>query len=252
MIQGRAALAAPLVASILLSMPTPALASHSVILSWNPSVDHSVVGYNVYYGTASGVYSQIIPVGNVTSVTVSNLVTGVTYFFVVTAVDSVGLESLPSNELSYTVPSPASPTVLALAKIPGLGLLNALSLTSTGVDSTRWAIEASADLKTWRTLTLGTNASVHLAVIVSSAPQMLFRLRSGTPGVRLALQPPQTNGFLNSFSLTSVGASPQQWALDASSDLKTWTAFDTGSNSPVSAAIIVSKTSCLFFRLKAL
>ncbi|MGD0614397.1 MAG: hypothetical protein ABSA69_03030, partial [Verrucomicrobiota bacterium] len=116
----------------------------------------------------------------------------------------------------------------------------------------RWAIEASPDSKSWRTLSVGTNASVHLAVMVSSAPAMFFRLRSGSPGVRLESQYPQTNGFPNSFTLTSTGATPQQWTLDASTDLKMWSAFCTGSNSPVNAAVIVSRAPSLFFRLKGL
>jgi hypothetical protein len=248
---GRGILSVLIFAAISIFIPNPAFASRSVILAWNPSAGPNIAGYNVYYGTASGVYTQIVPAGNATSVTISGLVGGVTYFFAVTAVDTAGLESLPSSQVSYTVPA-ASPVGLALAKIRVAGLPNVFSLTSTGVNPARWAIEASPDLKSWRTLFVGTDSSVHLAVLVSSAPAMFFRLRSGSPGVRLWSQYAQTNGFPHSFTLASTGATPQQWILDASTDLKTWSAFGTGSNSPVNAAVIVSPASSLFFRLKSL
>ena len=46
-----------------------------------------------------------MPVGNVTNAVVTNLTSGATYYFVVTARNLAGLESLPSNEVSYSVPS---------------------------------------------------------------------------------------------------------------------------------------------------
>jgi hypothetical protein len=49
--------------------------------------------------------SQSINVGKTTTPTVSNLADGTTYFFTVTARNTFGLESPPSNEVSYTTPS---------------------------------------------------------------------------------------------------------------------------------------------------
>jgi len=82
-----------------------------VTLAWDVSSSPNIAGYRLYSGTTSGVYSQTIEVGNATSTLVSNLVTGKTYFFVVTAYNAMGVESAPSNEVSYLVPSPtATPT----------------------------------------------------------------------------------------------------------------------------------------------
>jgi hypothetical protein len=61
-----------------------------------------VAGYNVYVGTASGVYGPAINVGNVNSYVVNNLAAG-TYYFVVTDYNSNGVESTPSNEVSKTI-----------------------------------------------------------------------------------------------------------------------------------------------------
>ncbi|MGC3959636.1 MAG: Ig-like domain-containing protein [Verrucomicrobiota bacterium] len=81
-----------------------ALQAQSVSLAWNASSSPGVAGYVVRYGTASGVYSVATNVGNQTSATVSGLQAGQTYYLAVTARDSAGVESLPSNEASYQVP----------------------------------------------------------------------------------------------------------------------------------------------------
>jgi Fibronectin type III domain len=75
----------------------------SVTLAWDPPSGASgIAGYRVYYGTSSGSYPQIINVGNTTTATVSNLVSGQTYYFVVTDYNTAGLESAPSNQASFT------------------------------------------------------------------------------------------------------------------------------------------------------
>jgi hypothetical protein len=73
-------------------------------LSWNPVVYPTLAGYRVFYGQASGTYGTSIDVGNVTVYNVPGLVSGVTYYFVVRAVDGDGAESPPSNEVSKTIP----------------------------------------------------------------------------------------------------------------------------------------------------
>jgi Fibronectin type III domain len=74
----------------------------SATLAWQPSIDPLVVGYKIYYGTASHAYSNAIDVGKVTQATVSNLTEGVTYYFAVTAYTILDIESPFSNEASGT------------------------------------------------------------------------------------------------------------------------------------------------------
>src|SRR5437588_1435956 len=80
-----------------------------VTLAWDPDPDPSVTGYRLYTGAHSGGYTQTVEVGNATSTLVSNLASGATYYFAVTAYNSASVESPPSNEASYTTPS-ATPT----------------------------------------------------------------------------------------------------------------------------------------------
>jgi Fibronectin type III domain/FG-GAP-like repeat len=80
-----------------------ALPASAVTLVWDPSTGPGVVGYRLYYGPSRGSPTQTIDVGNTTSFTVSGLQGGNSYYFVVTAYDANGLESLPSNEVSFSL-----------------------------------------------------------------------------------------------------------------------------------------------------
>ena len=79
-------------------------AASSVTLAWNPGGGSGIAGYRVHYGTSSGSYPETLNVGNTTTATVSGLTPGHTYYFIVTDYNTVGLESLPSNEVSLTNP----------------------------------------------------------------------------------------------------------------------------------------------------
>src|SRR5205085_7771374 len=79
---------------------TVANTTAQVTLAWDPNTESDLAGYKVYIGTASGVYTTTIDVGNVTTYTVTGLAPGATYYFVVTAYDTGGLESGFSNEVS--------------------------------------------------------------------------------------------------------------------------------------------------------
>ena len=88
-------------------MQLSAFAAGSVTLAWNPSTDTIVAGYNIYYGGASGTYTNEICVGNATNATISGLIQGTTYYFAATTYASSGAESLLSSEVSYLVPPDA-------------------------------------------------------------------------------------------------------------------------------------------------
>jgi hypothetical protein len=77
----------------------------SATLAWNPSVPASdVVGYNIYYGGATGNYTNVIDVGLATNGVVTNLLAGGTYYFVTTAYTSTDVESGYSNEVAWQCP----------------------------------------------------------------------------------------------------------------------------------------------------
>ena len=84
---------------ILLGLASSARAG-TVTLAWTPSPDVTVTGYAVLYGTAPGVYSQFVYVGNQTTALITGLGQGPTYYFVAVAYSMNGTQSLASNEVS--------------------------------------------------------------------------------------------------------------------------------------------------------
>ena len=80
-------------------------ASTNVHLVWDASSGAGLAGYYIYYGTVEGQYTEKMSVGIQTSATVSNLLEGFTYHFVVTAFNTLGVESEPSNEIVFSVPA---------------------------------------------------------------------------------------------------------------------------------------------------
>ena len=77
-----------------------------VALSWTASTSPGVAGYNAYRSTVSGgpytlLNSSLIATTSYNDVMVQS---GYTYYYVTTAVDSQGLESVYSNEAAATVP----------------------------------------------------------------------------------------------------------------------------------------------------
>ena len=79
---------------------------HSVALTWSASKSSGVVGYHVYRGTTSGgPYTKLTPAAiSETRYTDTSVGAGHTYYYVVTSVDSDGLESSHSNQAAATVP----------------------------------------------------------------------------------------------------------------------------------------------------
>jgi chitodextrinase len=105
--------------------------------AWTGSADPNVVGYKLSYGTSSHSYSKTLDAGNATAATVSSLTPGATYYFVVTAYNSIGLQSLPSNEVSLTLSGNVPPTVSLTSPQAGASLNgnSPISMTATASDS---------------------------------------------------------------------------------------------------------------------
>jgi hypothetical protein len=105
-----------------------------VTLAWDASTDSTVVGYKVYYGTASGAYTMWVDAGNNTSTTLSNLTEDVTYYFAATAYDSTALESDYSDEISYAIanvaPTINTPLTLSINQNAGVQTVNLTGISA--------------------------------------------------------------------------------------------------------------------------
>lgn len=122
---------------------TPVTDPYSLALAWNLSPGHEVVGYHLYYGAVSGDYTNGIVVNNVTTVTVSGLLVGVTYYFAITAIGADGQESGFSGEISYLQEFPS--TQIQIPAITG----GQFMLTVAGRAGHTYDIEATKDFSNW-------------------------------------------------------------------------------------------------------
>lgn len=126
-----------------------------------------------YYGLASRTYTCLVPVGNVTNAVISGLQDGTTYFFAVTALNSLGVESLPSSEDSCSVPDDRHAMQLVLSN----GIPSSTRVTSGNCAVDQWTLESSPDLHTWSAVTTGTSSTVNVSLSVQAAPMLFFRLK---------------------------------------------------------------------------
>ena len=151
----------------------------SVTLAWNASASADATGYRIYYGAASGNYTNSIMVGNATSNSVSGLLVGATYYFTVVAYNSIGLESIFSNEIIYTVPGGLAQLQIRIAAN------KQAILTVTGKTNHTYEIQATSDLKTWTVIgsvTLGATGSVNYTnTNAGSFPTRFYRTRDTAP-----------------------------------------------------------------------
>jgi hypothetical protein len=123
-----------------------------VTLGWNASSDPTVVGYHVYYGTTSGVYTTKIDVGTNTMFSVSGLVAGTTYYFTETSYNAASVESSYVPEVSWVIPG-----ILTATLIPanGIGSTNVTTCIQFPVAPAHsYQLQASSDLNSWSNLWL--------------------------------------------------------------------------------------------------
>ncbi len=85
----------------MLTLPLAAPAAVSTAIAWYPSADSNVTGYNIYYGTASHTYTQMIAAGNVTNATINGLAPETTYYFSLKSRNAAGTEGGFSSETLF-------------------------------------------------------------------------------------------------------------------------------------------------------
>lgn len=153
-----------LVVCFIVSLYSNMLLASTVVLSWNPPSTNAdgtslndLAGYKLYYGSASGNYSESIDVGDVLTYQVNNLSTGVTYYFTTTAYDTSGNESGYSNEISKTFPAPDTTP-------PVLSGVQATNIASTSV-TIGWTTNEASDTR----IEYGTSLSYGNSTVVNAA-----------------------------------------------------------------------------------
>ena len=191
-----------------------------VTLGWSASSDPMVTGYYLYYGTASGVYTNKTDAGTNTVFTVSGLVPGATYYFSATSYNAAGIKSGFVPEVSYVVPGVSG--ILTLAQDPASATMR---VRFPVAPTYAYRLQASSDLKSWSTIwltpTQTTNGWLEYDESCSKTiPAKFYRLAvlPGNPENLTLTRDPASAAMRVQFPV----APTYSYQLQASSDLKSW------------------------------
>ena len=245
---------------ILTALIASVQATGSVTLAWNRSTDPIVAGYNVYYGGASGAYTNEISAGNATNATISGLVQGTTYYFAATTYTSSGMESPFSSEVSYLVPL----NVPIVNQPPTLNALGGLTINENAgtqtVNLTGITSGSSNEVQTLTVMATSSNTNlIHKPAVNYTSPNtngtLSFAPATNNYGtatitvtvsdggasnnltsqsfvVTVGLAPPPPGVQVRvtqarQFILTVTGQVGHTYDIQATQDFKTWTVIGT-------------------------
>jgi hypothetical protein len=152
-------------------------------LEWDPNPEPYIAGYNVYAGENTRNYTRVVDVGLQTSLPLTNLHVGVTYFFAVTAYDADRFESPFSDEILYT-PAVDATNTMALPCTFSYSR-EAQIIRFGGSAGQQCRVVASSDLIEWdevSVITLPDNGVGEYEESAADSPAMRFyRVIASTP-----------------------------------------------------------------------
>jgi len=185
----------------------------SVGLTWTPNTESDLKTYKVHRGDTAGSYNFALTNGLSTQVTVSNLVAGRTYFFVVTAVNHGNLESGPSNEVTYKVPS-GDPT----GPVTGFTFVRTASKVTVS-----WARQGAIGSERWRIRWIQTGALTGTQTANVTEPRHEFPANPGAAyTVSITAEGIQGFGPESTFQVPAMPAAPKSLALSPNGEI-VWT-----------------------------
>jgi hypothetical protein len=150
---------------VLAAPAVPLPASQTLTLEWEPAADSAVKGYKIHCQVVGATNAITLDTGSATSFAVTGLCETVTYSFAVTAYDTDGLESDPSNTVEFTVPLGRVDSALTRDR-EGRPVMK---FFASGVAGRRLALQSSSDLLTWQTVSTGDLGSALSCAVTNSA-----------------------------------------------------------------------------------
>lgn len=198
-----------------------------ITLGWNAASDVTVRGYAIYYGKASLSAYTRLDTGTNLSCAISGLVVGVSYRIYAVSYNAQGIESLPSNELTFTPTTPAVPNEPPRLQIARLSDGN-MKLSYPAGTNTTCAIQfaATPTAQYWQTLANvpANQAGDIIATDMSASrvPQRFYRVAlSPQPLVSAITIARQPNGTMRLDWMTPPGAAARIQSA-SSPTAKTW------------------------------
>jgi Concanavalin A-like lectin/glucanases superfamily/Fibronectin type III domain len=194
-------------AALALPLSGQTLSAQNVTLGWPATTDPQIAGYDIYYGTASGNYTSSIAVGDTTSVTISNLVVGTTYYFAATSLNGQNQQSALSAEISYTVPPPQTSSSLGpifinlSSTVPSVRTAqNQLTLNVPVLSNYQYVVEVSTNLLNWVALATNSSPFTFVDSYTSQYRQRFYRA-CYSPNVTTTSLSNYTNGLVAWYPL---------------------------------------------------
>lgn len=229
--------------------------AENVVIGWNQNPESDIVTYFVHYGTTSGRYTDAVDSGGQTAATLPTLPPG-TYYCVVTAEDSQGLVSVPSDELSFVVQSEA-PTISSVGDGQSLNGPMPIDVQFSSSSSIQFAtVELWVGSTKIAATKVGASNSSSGSVVWQNPPAGDYTLtvkafdQSGTeydsaPITVHIVQPSikDLQWISDGLQFTVVGAPGRLQQIYASDDLQTWNLLDSEVNA--SGSMVIQDTAAL-------
>ena len=117
-------------------------------IAWDSNVEPDLAGYHVYFGPEGQPLARMtVPEAQAV---LPDLVPGRTYAIYVTAFNTLGIESAPSETILYTVPADA----LEVSSIQKSAAGSSLHISGVGFPGKDYRIEAASDLRVpmWKSI----------------------------------------------------------------------------------------------------
>jgi len=230
-------------------LPTEAqTVAKPVTLGWNAAADPAVRGYAIYYGRTNLPTNTRINSGTNLSCTMTGLFVGVTYRIYAVSYDAQGIESLPSNQLTFTPTMPAAtnpPPRLQIARQSN----GSMKLSYAAGTNTTCAIQyaSTPTAKYWQTLTnVAANQVgdiIALDTTASRVPQRFYRVAlTPQPLVSALAIARQTNGTMRLSWMTPPGT-PSRIQSASSPAATTWTTRATVTSTDEGQAAFLDSTA---------
>lgn len=143
--------------------------SKDITIAWNPNTERDIAGYKLYVAETGKAANAMTVTTNVANVT--GLIEGRTYLMYATAFNTAGLESDPSEQISYTVPSGIPDQMDSPLKLATGGM----QITSRGLPGHSYMIQATRNLGTSPWVTLQTVQPDASGIIRITDPATLAR-----------------------------------------------------------------------------
>ena len=156
------------------------LPAYGVELQWLPNAETNLIGYNLYWGALSGIYTNKLVTDTGTNVILALTNSGI-YHFALSAVNDLGQESDVSNEAVWTNLPPVTntpPFTVGLRWLTNVNPIVHWPYTPVVCDVLEW----TPDLVTWTPIS-GTFLIVRTnecqVSISTTRPGRFFRVRRG-------------------------------------------------------------------------